>query len=45
MKLYNFIEMIHRRKGGMQFRLNDKTYVLNSIKPKVMNNTAEVIIL
>lgn len=45
MKLFNFVEMIQCRKGGMQFRLNDKTYVLNSIKPAVVNNTAEVIIL
>lgn len=37
--------MIQFHKGGMQFRLNDKTYVLNSIRPIMLNNTAEVIIL
>ena len=45
MKLFDFVGMIQYRKGGMQFRLNDKTYVLNSIRPIMLNNTAEVIIL
>lgn len=45
MKLFDFVEMIQFRKGGMQFILNDTTYVLNSIKPLAVNNTAEVIIL
>ena len=45
MKLFDFVEMIQCRKGGMQFRLNDKTYVLDSIRPIVVDNTSEVIIL
>lgn len=45
MKLFDFVGMIQCHKGGMQFKLNDKTYVLDSIKPIVVNNTAEVIIL
>lgn len=45
MKLFDFVEMIQFRKGGMQFRLNGKTYVLDSIKPFAVDNTAECIIL
>lgn len=45
MKLFDFVGMIQCRKGGMQFRLNGKTYVLDSIKPFVVDNTNDVIIL
>lgn len=45
MKLFSFIQMMQCHTGGMQFKLNDEAYVLSSIKPKVVNDITEAIIL